>query len=233
MLSDKDCVCSWRQRRDMQVVGEAENGHRSVEATKALRPNVVLMDLAMPQSNGLEATWQITEAVPSARVLILSSYSDERFVQQAIEAGAAGYVMKEAAASDVCEAIRDVHNGRSFFSPRVSGCLLNLWRARELRDITKADSRLTHRQMEVLQLIAEGYATKQIAGLLSLEKKTVEKHRQTLMEKLDRHNIAALTRYAVENGIVGLNDTPHETPNWPCAQSPLGHRLSVDAFLGI
>jgi len=123
--------------------------------------------------------------------------------------------MKEAAGSDVCQAIREVQNGRAFFSPLGSRHLLKLWRERELRRGTKHFSRLTSRQMEVLQLIAEGYATRQIAGLLSVTTKTVEKHRQTLMEKLDRHKIATLTRYAVANGIVALNNT--QTRDWPLA----------------
>jgi DNA-binding NarL/FixJ family response regulator len=213
---------------DMLVVGEAENGRRSVEEAKRLRPDVVLMDAAMPQLNGVEATWQITLVLPSVRVLILSSFSDEHFVEQAIEAGAAGYVMKEAAASEVCHAIREVHNGRAFFSPLVSRCLIGLWRERELRHETKSSSRLTSRQMEVLQLIAEGYASKQIASLLSLALKTVEKHRQTLMNKVDCRNIATLTRYAVANGIVTVNNTPHHTPNWPEEGSSFGKWLCED-----
>jgi DNA-binding NarL/FixJ family response regulator len=148
-------------------------------------------------------------------VLILSSYSDEYFVQQAIEAGAAGYVMKEAAESDVCQAIREVHNGHAFFSPLILRRLLKLWHGRELRLGTETPPRLTSRQIEVLQLIAEGYASKQIAGLLSLTTKTVEKHRQALIDKIDCHNIASLTRYAITNGVVELN-IPPTTPAISC-----------------
>ena len=215
---------------DMRVVGEAENGHQAVQATKTLRPDVILMDFAMPQLNGCEATWQITKEIPSAKVLVLSSYSDQRFLEQAIEAGAAGYVMKEAAASDLCEGIREVHNGRAFFSPLVAGRLLKRYRECELRCGSKYSSKLTSRQMEVLQLIAEGYASKQIAGLLSLSNKTVEKHRQSLMQKLNCHKVAALTRYAVANGVVALNNTPAHTPNWPDTESSFGQWLSVDTL---
>lgn len=211
---------------DMLVVGEAEDGRQSVEEAKRLCPNVVLMDAAMPQLNGLAATRQITSELPSVRVLILSSVSDEQFVARAIEAGAAGYVMKEAAASEVCDAIREVHNGRAFFSPLVARCLLGLWRERGLLHQRKSSSRLTTREVEVLQLIAEGYASKQIAGQLTLAEKTVEKHRQTLMGKVDCRNIASLTRYAVANGIIAVNNTPHQTPNWPEEDSSFGNWLS-------
>lgn len=211
--------------RDIRVVGEAENGHRAVEETKKLRPQVILLDVAMPLLNGLEAARQIAIAVPSARVLILSSYSDEYFVQQAIEAGAAGYVTKEAAGSDLCQAIREVHNGYAFFSPLILRRLLKLWHGREFRLGTAPPPRLTSRQIEVLQLIAEGYTSKQIAGLLSLTTKTVEKHRQALIDKVDCHNIASLTRltrYAITNGVVELNippTTPAISYSWNVRQS--------------
>lgn len=199
---------------DMHVIGEAENGQQAVREAERLQPDVVLMDLAMPLMNGMEAARQITKSVPSTRVLILSSYSDEQFVQQAIAAGAAGFLTKEAAGTDVCHAIREVHNRQVFFSPLLSRVLLTLMREGNFRLGTKTSSILTSRQTEIVQLIAEGYATKQIAGLLSLDMKTVEQHRQQLMDRLNIHNIAALTRYAVANGFIALNNTLEHTPAW-------------------
>lgn len=192
---------------DIQVVGEAANGQQSVRETKRLKPDVVLQDLAMPLLNGLEATRQIVKEVPSAKVLILSAYSDDGYIEHAVEAGAAGYLMKETAGDDLLRAIREVASGNAFFSPPVAKRLLKQWQDRFPNGSpTKTKTtKLTSRQTEILQLIAEGYATKQIASLLSLSIKTVEKHRQDLMNTLNIHNIASLTRYAVSSGVVESN----------------------------
>lgn len=189
---------------DILVVGEATNGQQAVREAKRLRPNVVLLDLAMPLLNGLEAARQILKQVPSAKVLVLSAYNDEQHVRPAVQAGVTGYLVKETAADDLLLAVRGACQGNAFFSPSISkhllpqrcGTLLNAGPA-------KADANnLTRRQTEVFQLIAEGYMTKQIAALLSLSVKTVEKHRQRLMDALDIHDIATLTRYAVSSGII-------------------------------
>jgi DNA-binding NarL/FixJ family response regulator len=193
---------------DVQVVGEAENGRQSVAEAQRLRPNVVLMDLAMPLLNGVEATRQIVKAVPSIRVLILSSYSDGHHVREAIQAGAAGYLIKEAAGSDLLSAVHEVHMGHGFFSPLISKGLLIHWRGRDSRSPNTNGAKLTIREMEVLQLIAEGYASKQIADLLAISEKTTGRHRQTLMDKLDLHKIAALTHYAVSSGMIEVNRLP-------------------------
>ena len=194
---------------DIQVVGEAENGRQAVAETERLRPDVVLLDRAMPLLNGVEATRQITKAAPSVRVVILSSYSDDQHLQQAMEAGAAGYVMKETAGNDLLRAIREVHRGRAFFSPLISKRLVEQLRGLSARAQTTNTAGLTIRQTEILQLIAEGYATKQIAAVLSLALKTVEKHRQALMDKLGIHKVAPLTRYAVSCGVVEANCPPY------------------------
>jgi DNA-binding NarL/FixJ family response regulator len=207
---------------DIDVIGEAENGYRAVDETRRLRPNVVLMDLAMPLLNGVEATRQIAREVPAAKVLILSSYNDDQHVLQAVAAGASGYVMKETAANDLFWAIREAFMGNAFFSPAISRCLVSQWPNRESQSRTTAGPALTSREMEVLQLIAERYPSKQIAALLSISKKTVEKHRQTLMKKLDRHNVATLTRYAVETGVVELNNTLDHTPTWRTSGIAMG-----------
>src|SRR6478609_7284444 len=165
---------------DIQVVGEAADGHQSVKETKRLKPDVVLQDLSMPLLNGLEAARQIAKEVPATKVLILSAYTDDAYIEHALEAGAAGYLMKETAGADLLRAIREIAGGNAFFSPPVAKRLLKQWQEKFPNGSpVRADSiRLTGRQTEILQLIAEGYATKQIAGLLSLSIKTVEKHRQ-------------------------------------------------------
>jgi len=187
---------------DFEVVGEADNGREAVALAKKLLPDVVVMDIAMPLLNGLEATRQIARQMPSTKVLVLSSYGD--YVQQLTQAGAAGYLIKQTAASELLTAIREVRKGNAFFSPSI---------ARRLRDqcrgtltngqpVDTQDVQLTSREAEVLQLIAEGQPNKQIADGLGISVKTVEKHRQTLMAKLNIHCIADLTRYAISKGIV-------------------------------
>jgi len=163
-----------------------------------------VLDVAMPLLNGLEATRQILRDVPNTKVLILSSYSDDEYVHQLIEAGAIGYLVKQTAAQDLMKAIREASKGNAFFSPAISKRLLEQYREAFVSGTTikRNVSSLTSREMEVLQLIAEGYANKQIADELSISVKTVEKHRQQLMEKLNLHDVASLTRYAVSKGIV-------------------------------
>ena len=194
----------------MHVIGEAENGRQAVLETKRLQPEVVLLDLAMPLLNGVEAARQIAKEAPSARVLILSSYNDEDHFRQAVEAGVAGYLIKESAADDLLEAVRETRNGGASFSPPLYNRLLKEWRGGppDGGSPKPGNVTLSRRQAEVLQLIAEGHITKQIAGLLSVSIKTVEKHRQTLMEKLDLHNIASLTRYAISSGVIESNGVP-------------------------
>ena len=205
---------------DMHVIGEAENGMQAVQEARRLQPHVVLMDLAMPLLNGVEAARQIAQESPEAAVLILSSYKDGQHLRQAVEAGAAGYLMKESAAADLLEAVRETGKGGAFFNPALLQLLLKGLREADDEPGTAARAPiLTWREAEVLQLIAEGYATKQIARLLTLTSKTVEKHRQTLMEKLGLHNIANLTTYAVANGVVNLANTPQMTPSWPVRES--------------
>jgi len=207
---------------DIQVVGEAANGRRAVGEAKRLKPDVVVLDIAMPLLNGLEAARQIAREVPSTRVFILSAYSDDAYIEHAIEAGAAGYLMKETVGNDLLRAIREIAGGNAYFSPPVARRLLKQCQEKFLNGapVKTKSATLTSRQTEILQLIAEGYATKQIAGLLSLSTKTVEKHRQDLMNTLNVHNIASLTRYAVSSGVVESN----RLPNWP---APTALRATV------
>jgi DNA-binding NarL/FixJ family response regulator len=190
--------------RDVKVVGEAETGRQAVQMTKKLRPAVVLMDIAMPKLNGLEATRQILKAVPATRVLILSAYNDDEYLRQVIHLNAAGYLIKQTSADLLSEAIRTVHDGRKFFSPTVATRLrlLHLDPSNEGRVCKKTKAILSSREAEVLQLVAEGKANKEIARELDISIKTVEKHRQHLMSKLDLHDTAGLTRYAIGAGII-------------------------------
>ena len=185
---------------DLQIVGEAQDGRRAVALVRELRPAVVLMDIAMPLLNGLEATRQIIKAVPATKVLILSSYDDDRFIEQSVEGGATGYLLKQSAANDLIRAIQEVNKGRTFYSPTIQKRLNARVPGRNGQH--KALDKLSRREAEVLQLIAEGKPNKQIAGELSISIKTVEKHRQQVMNKLNIHDIAGLTRYAMTKGII-------------------------------
>ncbi len=188
---------------DMVVVGEAENGRQAVAQTKKTLPDVVVMDVAMPGMNGLEATRQIVKNLPSTRVLVLTSYGDDDYVAQLLDAGATGYLVKQTAAADLLKAIRVVHEGNTFFSPAIAKRLRQHDREAFAGGQTAARvAKLTSREAEVLQLVAEGFANKQIAAELSISIKTVEKHRQQAMNKLNIHDVAGLTRYAISKGWV-------------------------------
>jgi DNA-binding NarL/FixJ family response regulator len=189
---------------DIAVVGEAETGRQAVQLAKRLRPAVVVMDIAMPLLNGLEATRRIRKAVPTTRVLILSAHGDDEYVRQVILLGAAGYLIKQTSADFLSKAIREVAKGGTFFSPSIAHRVHDLHpqspNARAA--VKKGNTALSSREVEVLQLIAEGKANKQVARELGISIKTVEKHRQHLMSKLDLHDTAGLTRYAIAAGII-------------------------------
>jgi DNA-binding NarL/FixJ family response regulator len=192
---------------DIEVVGEAETGRQAVQLAMALRPDVVLMDIAMPLLSGLEATRQITRQAPFSRVLILSSYNDDEYVHEVTEAGGAGYLLKQADFGDVVRAIREAKKGNAFFSPAISRRLTERYRETIVGGVVvkKRTDLLTSRELEVLQLIAEGESNKQIAAELGISVKTVERHRQRLMDKLAIHDVAGLTRYAISRGLVEIN----------------------------
>ena len=193
--------------RDIEVIGEAATGRQAVQLTRKLRPSVVVMDLAMPGLNGLEATRQIRKHFPETKILILSAHSDEAYVEQVTELGAAGFLLKRTSAHDLATAIREVQKGNTFFDPAVSKraqdrCQKPLGRG---GDFKRKSNRLSPRELEVLQLIAEGKPNKQVAAELGVSFKTVDKHRQQLMGKLNIHDIAGLTRYAIRAGIIENN----------------------------
>jgi len=189
---------------DIEIVGEAKTGREAVQMTNELRPEIVVMDIAMPLLNGIQATRQILKASPGMKVLILSAHSDPEYVEQVVKAGAMGYLVKQASGEVVAKAIRELQKGKTFFTPSI---------AKQLKDgyqkspdgvglQKKSDIELTSREAELLQLIAEGQANKQVASELGISIKTVEKHRQHLMEKLGIHDIAGLTRFAIAAGII-------------------------------
>jgi DNA-binding NarL/FixJ family response regulator len=186
------------------VVGQARTGREAVDMARFLLPDVILMDIGMPVLNGIDATRKILEENPKARVLILSAFSDDLHVGRVNEAGAAGFLEKQTSVGILTEAIREVANKRPFISPTIAKRMRIEQRRRELRygpEVACA-TRLTSREAEVLQLVAEGSANKQIAAEMNISIKTVEKHRQKVMDKLNIHGTAGLTRYAIESGIV-------------------------------
>ena len=189
---------------DIEIVGEAKTGREAVQMNGELRPEIVVMDIAMPLLNGLQATRQILKAFPSTKVLILSAHSDPEYVEQVVKAGAQGYLIKHTSGEVVAKAIRELHDGKTFFTHSVAKCLKDDYQKSTdgVGLQKKSSTELTSRESELLQLIAEGHVNKQIASELSISIKTVEKHRQHLMEKLNIHDIAGLTRFAIASGII-------------------------------
>jgi DNA-binding NarL/FixJ family response regulator len=185
---------------DIEVVGEAGTGRQAVQLTRELRPAVVVMDIAMPLLNGLEATRQIRKDFPDTKVLVLSAHSDEAYIEQMMALGAAGFLLKQTSSHELAKAIREVEKGNSFFIS--TSCRRGLKPVAGKESGKKKGNRLSSREVEVLQLIAEGKANKQVAAELGLSFKTVDKHRQHLMAKLNIHDIAGLTRYAIAEGII-------------------------------
>lgn len=192
---------------DIEVVGEAETGRQAVQMTRKLRPTVVVMDIAMPLLNGLEATRQIRKDFPDTKVLILSAHNDDAYVEQVAALGAAGFLLKQTSSHALATAIREVEKGNTFFSPAISKRVQNRSGKQVDREgkYQKKNNRLSSREVEVLQLIAEGKPNKQVAAELGVSFKTVDKHRQHLMSKLDIHDVAGLTRYAIAEGIIESN----------------------------
>ena len=183
---------------DMEIVAEAGNGRDAVEAAQRLRPDVVVMDVAMPELNGIEATRRIVEASPHTRVLALSMHKDSVYVREILRAGARGYLLKDAPAGDLVSAVRAVAGGEGYLSPGVSNAVLDDYR----RHVTNPIDLLTSREREVLQMLAEGKTNKEIAGVLQLSVYTVDAHRGRIMEKLNLHSINELVRFAVRNGMI-------------------------------
>ncbi len=187
---------------EIEIVGEAGDGRTAIDLVQKLRPHVVVMDVAMPELNGIEATRQILKRVEGAKVLVLSMHGDDVYVRQALKAGARGYLLKDSEDLDLIKAVKAIRAGGSFFSPPVSKVVLSGYLGDKVEGGEEDGvARLTDREREVLQLIAEGKTNKEVAHALSVSVNTVETHRKHIMEKLDLHNTAELVRFAIRTKI--------------------------------
>ena len=186
---------------DLQVVGEAENGRQAIEMTAELSPDVVVMDIGMPELNGIEATRRIVTDHAPAKVIALSMHSDRRFAAEMLKAGASGYLLKDGAFEELVGAIRTVLAKKMYLSPRIADVVVDDYLRHMPRAEPSAYEKLTPREREVLQLMAEGKATKQVAAVLHVSIKTIETHRRQIMQKLDLYSVAELTKYAIREGL--------------------------------
>ena len=190
----------------VEVIAQAEDGRTAVELAKKLVPDLVIMDVSMPEMNGIEATRRIKEAVPSVRIIALSMHADKRYVAEMLTAGASGYLLKHSAMDELQHAIVAVMANKKYISPDIAGVIVDDY-VRNLSSEKKTDiDTLTAKEREVLQLIAEGHSTKEIAALLFVSVPTIETHRQHVMEKLHLYNVAELTKYAIRRGLTSLDE---------------------------
>jgi DNA-binding NarL/FixJ family response regulator len=192
------------KQTDFEVVGEANNGRKAVQMAQEKTPDVVVMDVSMPDLNGIEATMQIIESLPKTRVVALSMHSDKRFVMGMLRAGASGYLLKDCASQELANAIVQVAGGKKYLSPEITGVVIDDFLLGGSAEEVAAASPLSPREREVLQLIAEGWSTRQIASHLYVSIKTIETHRRQIMRKLDLHAIADLTKYAIREGFTSI-----------------------------
>ena len=190
---------------DIEVVGEASNGLEAIELAKKLGPDVILMDIGMPQLNGLETTREIKRRFPSMKILVLTMYDNEEWIFQILKAGASGYLIKDSAMNDLTSALRAVYQGDSYLSPSISKMVIEEYiRKAELGEKKGVEGLLSAREREILQLIAEGNSIPQISNLLCISKKTVEAHKIHIMEKLNIHDKVGLIKYAIRSGLTKL-----------------------------
>lgn len=192
------------RQEDIQVVAEAENGLEAVRLAQKLKPDLVIMDIGMPGLNGIEATRQIVNEVPDVKVVALSMHSDRRYVIEMLKVGASGYLLKDSASEELTSAIRTVAARQPYLSPKITDVVIKDYLSTLSKGEATAFTVLTAREREVLQLIAEGKTTKQIAMALHVSVKTVETHRQQMMEKLNIRSVAELTKYAIREGLTSL-----------------------------
>ncbi len=193
----------FKSQADMEVVGEAADGKEAVEKAKTLRPDVALLDIAMPGLSGLEAVQLIKEAVPETQVVVLSMHQKEAYVHQVFASGALGYVLKASPSSDVIDAIRAANRGEYFLSSKIRADVIGAYlESRKKKPMVRGYDLLSEREQQVFRLVVEGNSTNQIAEVLCVSPKTVEKHRANVMKKLDLHDVVSLVKYAVKIGIV-------------------------------
>ena len=190
------------ERPDWQVVAEAGDGRAAVRLAEQHKPDVAVVDVAMPLLNGIEATRQITKRVPQTKVLVLSMYSDEAYVTQMLKAGATGYLLKDSADVDLLAAVQSVSQGKSFFSPAVARLISDDYARQRGENAVDRYESLSEREREIFQLVAEGKTNKEMAALLFISPSTVETHRARIMEKLDLHSAAEIVLYAVRRGVI-------------------------------
>ena len=188
----------------IEVIAEAENGRTTVELSRELKPDVVIIDIAMPDLNGIEATRQIVAESPGVKVIALSMHSDRKFVREMLSAGASGYMLKDSAFEELDKAISTVNDNQTYLSPGIADTVVKDYLGKIVTDNSAASIALTKREREVLQLFAEGKTTKQIASLLFVSIKTIETHRKQIMDKLGLKSIAELTKYAIREGLTSL-----------------------------
>ncbi len=188
----------------MEVVAEAENGRKTVKLAEKLSPNVIIMDVSMPDLNGIEATRKIIAGTSNVKVIALSMHSDRRFVLGMLEAGASAYLLKDCAFAELVSAIRQVAAGNTYLSPKIADVVVKGYLNKVSDSSLTTRTILTSREREILQLLAEGLSAKEIAAHLNLSIKTIETHRRNIMEKLEIHTIAELTKYAIREGLVAL-----------------------------
>lgn len=190
--------------KHIEIIGEASDGEEAIQKAKALHPDVVLMDISLRGMTGLDATRLLSEAVPGAKVLALTVHSDRQYVREMLQSGARGYILKDASPSELIHAIESVNSGHAFFCPGISQVVLNDY-AQEVREADRSRTpELSKREQEVLVLIADGHSNREIAEQLGVSSRTVETHRERIMRKLDIHNVAELTKFAIAKGIVKL-----------------------------
>jgi DNA-binding NarL/FixJ family response regulator len=188
---------------DFEVVGEARDGHEAIQCVEKWKPHLILMDLSMPRMNGMDAIREIRKRVPETKIVVLTVHNTEEYILAALKSGADGYVLKDATHGELMVAVHHVLDGKRYISPGISEKVIEGYLEGKKTIKTKTSwETLTHREREILKLIAEGYRNKEIAEYLCISAKTVEKHRANLMEKLDLHNVQALTTFAIEKGIV-------------------------------
>ena len=190
----------------MEVIGEAENGRKALKMAEKIRPNVVIIDVTMPDMNGIEATKKMVTEIPGVKVIALSMHSDRRFVLGMLEAGASGYLMKDCAFDELAKAVRSVSTGQTYLSPSIADVLVKGYLDRVNEKLSVARSPLTEREREILQLLAEGRSSKEIAAHIGVSVKTVETHRRNMMQKLNMRSVAELTKYAIREGLISVDD---------------------------